>query len=211
MKGNVLKLLLTAFTHIHSSIDSKSIDGTSRIPCILVLLMATSQISTFQKFQSSSNACVLQSFSLRISALKKGYQNSIKLNAKEHLFPIMKKKQAHKTNSIQYSLQKKSLLSFFYLDRFSNMSQLDYNDLITMNYIESILCLAHVVYSYTGLRKTNRVLCFQVDHSKRRVNRFLILIISLCTHLGDWLFQWFIFLGFFYQPEDFVKVMIAHK
>lgn len=42
MKGNVLKLLLTAFTHIHSSIDSKSIDGTSRIPCILVLLMATS-------------------------------------------------------------------------------------------------------------------------------------------------------------------------
>ena len=31
------------------------------------------------------------------------------------------------------------------------------------------------------------------------------------THLRDWIFQWFIFLGFFYQPQVFVKVIIVHK
>ena len=33
-----------------------------------------------------------------------------------------------------------------------------------MSYIERILCFVHVVYFYTGVRKTNKVLCFLVDH-----------------------------------------------
>ena len=31
------------------------------------------------------------------------------------------------------------------------------------------------------------------------------------THLRDLIFQWFIFLGFFYQRQVFVKVIIVHK
>ena len=31
------------------------------------------------------------------------------------------------------------------------------------------------------------------------------------TNLRDWIFQWFIFLGFFYQTQAFVKVIIGYK
>ena len=59
MKGNVLNLLLTTFTHIQSNIDSKGIEKKSLQPCILnddkftrhnFLNFDISKLLTFPKF-----------------------------------------------------------------------------------------------------------------------------------------------------------------
>ena len=116
-----------------------------------------------------------------------------------------KKKKNHKSNSIRYSLQKKSSSYFFHLEMYVSMSQLGQSYLILMSYIERISCFAHVVYSYSGLRKSNWVLQFQVNYSKKHIKPSLILNISLGANLKRLLFQSFILLRYLLLVTRFCK------